>query len=99
MAILMIRSKRITLGIINLLLGGVTLYYWISVMLSKSPADRLEIAFKSGLLFFIPAILALISGTLTLLGKHWIWSIVGFISIVACWIVFFILLVQGLSKL
>ena len=82
--------KRIPLGILNLILGCATLFYFITFLLSNRPVDRLEIAFTEGWPAIIAIILAWISGVLTLMGKHWVWSIVGISAMLVFWVFFVI---------
>jgi hypothetical protein len=75
-------SKRISLGMLNIILSCLTLWYAIGVLLSKTPEERL----RSILYFSAPIVLSLLGGILTFLGKRW-WWLVGIIAVVSFWII------------
>jgi hypothetical protein len=78
-------NKRILFGILNLMLSGLTLVYFIiELLLNLDHGDKLN-----GALYFWPfevsGVLSLLSGIMLLSGKRWVWALVGIISIAACW--------------
>lgn len=88
-------NKRITLGILNILMGGMTLYYFIQ-WISNSSINH---PILGALFFLLAAILPLFGGILTLLKKHWAWFIVGICAFLAWWIFWLIGMFEWLSTI
>ena len=85
-------NKRTILASINLILGALTLWYFIYCLIEQGLGLCKITDYLYVFSFAVVAFLAILSGVMILLKKSLIWSLVGVVGLVICWIWHFILL-------